>query len=454
MSHTSNVAQGDETSPSAAPMKEKVSDSPRRLSSQQDMSDSEKAAPPAAGSSSPPPPPDGGATAWLVVLGGWCTAFCSFGWLNSIGVFQQYYQKELLRGQNSSTVSWIPSLQIFFILGLGPIVGMIFDRHGPRGLLLVGTLMHVFGIMMASISTKYWQILLAQGVCSGIGVSAVFQPPLSCVAGYFNKRRGAAFGILSTGASVGGVVWPIMVTHLIRLVGFGWAMRTSAFVNLFLLTIPNITVRCFQPPVPKKVTGAQLAKPFRELDYVLVACGFLFLTYGVFVPLNYLPVQAASTGMDSNLVQYLLPILNAASLFGRLFAGFGGDKIGRFNILIGCCYLSGIWILALWISDRSQSGIIAFAALFGFSSGAYISLVTPVVAQISPLPEIGFRTGIVFFVASIGGLTTNPVSGALIDSSGGYTGMMVFAGVLCLVGTTFILVERVQKTGLKLAVAF
>lgn len=53
---------------------------------------------------------------------------------------------------------------------------MIFDRHGPRGLLLVGTLMHVFGIMMASISTKYWQILLAQGVCSGIGVSAVFQP--------------------------------------------------------------------------------------------------------------------------------------------------------------------------------------------------------------------------------------------------------------------------------------
>lgn len=195
-------------------------------------------------------------------------------------------------------------------------------------------------------------------------------------------------------------------------------------------------------------------KPFYELDYLLVAAGFLFLTYGVFVPLNYLPVQAASTKMDPNLVQYLLPILNAASLFGRLFAGFMGDKIGRFNILIGCCYLSGIWILALWISSSSRSAIIAFSALFGFSSGAYISLVTPIVAQISPLPEIGFRTGIVFFVASIGGLTTNPVSGALIDSSAGYPGMKIFAGVLCLIGTTFILVERVRKTGLKLAVAF
>lgn len=27
--------------------------------------------------------PDGGAAAWLCVLGAWCTAFCSFGWINS-----------------------------------------------------------------------------------------------------------------------------------------------------------------------------------------------------------------------------------------------------------------------------------------------------------------------------------------------------------------------------------
>jgi hypothetical protein len=30
-----------------------------------------------------PQAPDGGLKAWLVVLGAWCTAFCSFGWLNS-----------------------------------------------------------------------------------------------------------------------------------------------------------------------------------------------------------------------------------------------------------------------------------------------------------------------------------------------------------------------------------
>lgn len=28
--------------------------------------------------------PDGGLEAWLVVLGAWCTSFCSFGWINSM----------------------------------------------------------------------------------------------------------------------------------------------------------------------------------------------------------------------------------------------------------------------------------------------------------------------------------------------------------------------------------
>jgi hypothetical protein len=62
-------------------------------------------------------PPDGGLQAWLVVLGAWCTAFCSFGWVNSIGVFQEYYQNDLLKDYSSSTIAWIPSLQIFFLMG-------------------------------------------------------------------------------------------------------------------------------------------------------------------------------------------------------------------------------------------------------------------------------------------------------------------------------------------------
>ncbi|CAM1510757.1 Fc.00g082700.m01.CDS01 [Cosmosporella sp. VM-42] len=397
-------------------------------------------------------PPDGGRVAWLVVLGAWCTSFCSFGWLNSVGVFQEYYQNELLTDYSASSISWIPSLQIFFMMGMGPIVGAIYDHFGPRWLILIGSFLHIFGIMMASLGTEYYQIVLAQGLCSAIGVSAIFQPSLSCVAGWFNHRRGAAFGILFTGSSIGGIVFPITLSHLIRKVGYGWAMRIAAFLMLFLLIISNLTVRAYYPPRPHKVTGAQLIKPLTEVEFVLLTAGFFCFSYGFFVPINYLPVL--STKMSHDLTQYLLPILNAGSLFGRLFSGFVGDKIGRYNVFIIVCYASGIWILALWLPDPSDPAIIAFAVLFGFFSGAYVSLIAPLVMQISPMEEYGFRTGIILLVTAIGGLTTNPINGAILDSAGGMIGLKVFSGVFCIIGTTFVLMGRIRHTGWKLLVRF
>ena len=55
--------------------------------------------------------PDGGKTAWLTVAGASACLFVSFGWINCIGVFQDYYQTHQLREYTPSTVAWIPSLQ-------------------------------------------------------------------------------------------------------------------------------------------------------------------------------------------------------------------------------------------------------------------------------------------------------------------------------------------------------
>ena len=79
-------------------------------------------------------PPDGGLQAWLMVLGVWCSLFCTFGWINStsnhlnlsefyqpslgIGEFQSYYETVLLSKYSSSTIAWIPSLQIFFMFAM------------------------------------------------------------------------------------------------------------------------------------------------------------------------------------------------------------------------------------------------------------------------------------------------------------------------------------------------
>ena len=60
-------------------------------------------------------------------------------------------------------------------------VGRVYDNYGPQVLLAVGTFFHVFGLMMASISTKYYQFILSQGICSAMGACMIFYPSMACV---------------------------------------------------------------------------------------------------------------------------------------------------------------------------------------------------------------------------------------------------------------------------------
>lgn len=77
-----------------------------------DLQKPEQSQPPAA--AAPPEVPEGGTKAWLAVLGASAALFTSFGWTNCIGLFQDEYQSNQLKGYSSSTVSWITSVQCTF----------------------------------------------------------------------------------------------------------------------------------------------------------------------------------------------------------------------------------------------------------------------------------------------------------------------------------------------------
>ncbi|POR35487.1 hypothetical protein TPAR_04325 [Tolypocladium paradoxum] len=403
-----------------------------------------------------PGPPDGGAAAWLVVLGAWCCSFCSPGWINSMGSFQEYYQVGPLRDYSSSTIAWIPSLQLFFLFGLGPIVGIIFDKYGPRPLIIGGTLLHVFGLMMASMAKTYYQFILSQGVCSAIGVACLYSPALASISTWFDKKRGAAMGIMATGSSVGGVIFPIMISRMIKSNGYSWALRTAAFLILGLQVIACLTVRPRTKPVPKKLPAGRLAAPFTEFAFVILLLGIFVLTYGMYIPINYLPLQGhLEAHMSEDMSQYLVAILNAASLFGRLGAGYGADMIGRWNMFIIACAVSGISSLAVWIPAKTSSITIGYAIMFGFASGAFVSLVGALPVSVSPVPEMGYRMGVVFLVISIPSLTMAPIGGAILQhAANGWLDVKMFAGVMCLAGSAIILWSRWLYTEKRLIKAF
>jgi len=125
------------------------------------------------------------------------------GIANTFGVFQTYYEINLLSSQSPSNISWIGSIQAFLLLIIGVATGPMYDAGYFRTLVLVGSFLTVFGMMMTSISTTYWQVMLAQAVCIGLGSGCLFIPSVAIVSTYFTTKKSFATGIAASGSSLG-----------------------------------------------------------------------------------------------------------------------------------------------------------------------------------------------------------------------------------------------------------
>ncbi|KAH8689314.1 putative MFS monocarboxylate transporter [Talaromyces proteolyticus] len=394
--------------------------------------------------------PDGGLKAWTVVIGGWCLLFVSSGWINCIGVFQTYYEQNQLKNYSPSTTAWILSLETFMMFANGAAVGKFYDNFGPFYVMLFGSILHVFGVMMMSLSSEYYQFILAQGICSPLGASCLFYAAINAASTWFKKRRALALGIVVSGSSVGGVILPIFLQRLFAKVGFAWSVRAAGFLMLGLCVIAQVTVKSRLPPKPKPLNLVEFFRPLKEGPFLMITCGGFFFFWGMFVPFNYVIAEAQKIGMNAEVSSYLLAMLNGTSLFGRIFSGWLGDEFGRLNVTIFMSFLAGILTLALWLPAKGSAPIIAYAILYGFSSGAYISLVPAVIAQISPIQEIGVRSGSFFALTSLATLTGNPIAGAITTrQNGAFSGLQIFTGVILIVGSTFFLLGRVLIVGFK-----
>lgn len=126
------------------------------------------------------------------------------------------------------------------------------------------------------------------------------------------------------------------------------------------------------------------------------------------------------------------------------------DKFGHFNMMILMCTFTTILILGLWLPATGNAPIIVFAALFGIGSGAGIGLTPALCAHISPIQDIGVRSGTAFSISALAALTGSPIAGQIIvDSSGSFQNAMIFSGVSCAIGSVLFAMTRFTLAGLK-----
>ncbi len=295
--------------------------------------------------------------------------------------------------------------------------------------------------MATSVCTSYWQFMIAQGLLSGISNSLLMFPSMAATPQYFNKKRGAAMGLAIAGSSLGAIVFPIVLSQLLSKVGFGWAVRTCGFIMMPILFFAAVTVKARLPPRESRFF---LWSAFKSSRYVLLIGAVFFMFMGMFVPLFFLSLYGIKQHMDPLMAFYLVAIINASSIPGRIVPGILGDKFGAINSLMA----AGIGTAAIifcWTAATTTAGIIGYSVAFGFTSGAIISAGSVVFTHCAPSPkDIGTYMGMGISIAAFAVLIGPPINGALLNHYGGFLEVSIFSGAMCITGAVLAILAKWQ----------
>lgn len=246
-------------------------------------------------------------------------------------------------------------------------------------------------------------------------------------------------------------MFSLITLYLAPVIGFPWTMRIIGFISMACCTIACLTLQTrpvIKPsstatdktnPKPNLLTTLRHAIDLRPLahdpSYLTTTLAITVIEFAVFLPITYLPSAALASNLPPQTSYRLIALLNAGSVPGRALPNYLSDHLGRFNVMIATALACTILIFCLWLPPTalgvtSEAALTVFAVLFGFWSGAAISLTPVCVAQVSEVGEVGRRVGTTFSISSFGALVGVPIGGAIVDGSPErrYLWLVVFAG--------------------------
>lgn len=358
--------------------------------------------------------PDGG-YGWIVVMGAFCVQITSFGIVSSWGVMQDYFHQALFSDNPQALVdlSFVGTLALICINGGSPIVQVFVARYGLRPVMITGTFLITLGMEMAGFATEVWHLYLTQGILFGLGASCMYVTVMSVTPQWFTKHRGLALGIVAGGSGAGGLILPFIITSLNRSMGSGWTYRVLGFICLACGTMSCILVkeRVPRPREKKKLSQIVQFDVLRNTNFLMFCIASDIALFGYFIPLFFVPAYATHLGMSDSQGSSLISVCSAMNFVGRLAAGYMADRIGRLNSNIIFHLLTAISCFLIWTFAYSFGPLMAFSTVYGFSCGAYFTLMSPISASLLGMEK--FPSGLSLLLL----FNAFPVFGANISSA-------------------------------------
>ena len=342
----------------------------------------------------------------------------------------------------------------------GPLAGGLVNRHGPKIVLLLGSLFLGGGLLLCSFIQTWWQFYIFFGVIAATGVGATgWVPNTTIIQEVFKVKRGLAMGIISSGIGVGILVCvPIFQLLIIR---SGWRTTyqiMALFIPLIIVTVATLFLKKPLQASPPQDAEAQVfsneiksslaaAEPWKKSwtfqqaintkEFWLLGFSFFLGAFAVHSILTHHVAFFTDQGMEKMIASSIVGILGIVSVGGKIFWGVLSDRIGREST-----YTAGIICLAIGISlliiyDISPRFFLpySYAFFFGMGYAATATLSPLITADFFSGKSYGIIFGTLFILNAIGTALGAWFAGFLYDGIGSYIPsfitMIIFSLLAC-----------------------
>jgi MFS family permease len=338
----------------------------------------------------------------------------------------------------------------------GIAMGSIAERVGVRWTVIFGSAMMGLGLAIASLGPT-WPLYIGYGVFVGlIGLSGINAPLYVYISKLFERRRGSALALISSGTYIAGALWPPIFERAIAYAGWRQAMLWFAILEAALI-VPLAALFLRRAPEPLASVRQHAASERADVlgwppNLVFAAlCAAIFLCcVPMSMPQNHLVAFCSDLGISKAHGAAMLSVLLGSAFLCRQIWGLIADRIGGLQTVLVGSVIQAVTMSA-FLFTQDEVGLFTVSAAFGLGFSGMIPATVLAGQQLFPLNEAAWRIPTLLLCSGCGMATGGWLAGILYDHFGYYgpafaTGVAVnllnLAIILTLVGRQHLILAR------------